>query len=271
MSVDWKVQPKAPKQLSAAQVKSTDSHGCLGPVVWVATCIAVFLLLIATALPFRTHWLVWFSPFVVASVASAGLIDSLRNAKAVKDAAVQNEALARRAIEEGEKVTALALWYYQEAPTKLDSLRSDVAAIDRCIAIARDEFRANAFAPFWDNLEFAFSHIEAFRKHLQELQYDAEGYNSTLRDRKHNFPKYPVPLESVPDLRGVVRELTATVRQGQTNYQFASIWEHRRTREVLIEGFKTFGEAVQHIGASVDQTLKDFERRMHAILNETRR
>ncbi len=42
---------------------------------------------------------------------------------------------------------------------------------------------------------------------------------------------------------------------GQTNFEFANIWEHRRTREVLIAGFHTLGEAVNNLTSVVDSSF----------------
>lgn len=47
---------------------------------------------------------------------------------------------------------------------------------------------------------------------------------------------------------------------GQTNFQFANIWEHRRTREVLIAGFRTLGEAINNLGATIEYSVSDLQR-----------
>lgn len=41
---------------------------------------------------------------------------------------------------------------------------------------------------------------------------------------------------------------------GQTNFEFANIWEHRRTREVLIAGFRTLGEAVNNLATTLENS-----------------
>jgi hypothetical protein len=52
-----------------------------------------------------------------------------------------------------------------------------------------------------------------------------------------------------------VNELRRIVRMGQTNFQFANIWEHRRTREVLIAGFRTLGEAINNLGTTIEYSI----------------
>jgi hypothetical protein len=47
---------------------------------------------------------------------------------------------------------------------------------------------------------------------------------------------------------------------GQTTFQFANIWEHRRTREVMIAGFRTLGDAVNNLGPAVEGSLSGLQQ-----------
>ena len=57
----------------------------------------------------------------------------------------------------------------------------------------------------------------------------------------------------------VLSTLRRIVRMGQTNFQFASIWEDRRTREVLIAGFRTLGEAVNKLGPTIENSVSNLQ------------
>ncbi len=270
MAETYRIAPKQPKVLTAADVRRDGNYGCLGAVTWVCVCIGAFVVLADTGLPARTHWLLWLSPFAAASAAVAALLEFKRDQKAARDVVVKNKELARQVIEEAERATESALRLHRDANRCLEALRSDVAGLTNCVNRAQAEFAANAFAPFWDNVEWAFTWIPSFKQHLEELERGATAYNGILTGREHSCPPYPVSINDIPDLRAAVRSLGSVIRRGQTNFQFASIWEHRRTREVLIEGFKTLGDAVHNIDASVARSLADFERRMSSVLRERR-
>ena len=67
-------------------------------------------------------------------------------------------------------------------------------------------------------------------------------------------------LNSVPDASSVMIQLARVVRLGQTNFEFANIWEHRRTREVLIAGFRTLGDALNTLGATIEHSVSALQQ-----------
>jgi hypothetical protein len=56
-----------------------------------------------------------------------------------------------------------------------------------------------------------------------------------------------------------LKELQRVLRLGQTNFEFATIWEHRKTREVLISGFRNLGEAVSNLGFAVQSAMDELK------------
>jgi hypothetical protein len=76
--------------------------------------------------------------------------------------------------------------------------------------------------------------------------------------------------------------MQATVRKAQRNFQFATIYEQRKTNQILVEGFTSLAEALNemtwHITTSIDNltrsvdgmasTLNDSMRAIHSRLGE---
>jgi len=116
---------------------------------------------------------------------------------------------------------------------------------------AENEFADNAFSPFWDAIEKATVALARFGEVAEELRGNAQQYNDILRNRKHDFPPLPIRPHEIPDPAPAVGELRRLVRMGQTNIDFAHIWEHHKTRNVLVLGFGTLGESIEGIGAEV--------------------
>lgn len=125
---------------------------------------------------------------------------------------------------------------------------------------AEAEYSDNAFAPFWDAVESAVRQLAAFNDKAKQLSKSADEFYSKLDGRKHTFPTFPANTSTIPDPTAVVNELRHIARMGQTNFQFANIWEHRRTREVLIAGFRTLGEAVNNLGATIEYSISDLQQ-----------
>lgn len=125
---------------------------------------------------------------------------------------------------------------------------------------AEIEYKDNAFSPFWDAVENAAQQLAAFNDKANQLSQNAVEYYRKLDGRKHTFPAFPVTTRTIPDASFVLNELRRVVRMGQTNFQFANIWEHRRTREVLIAGFRTLGEVVNNLGATIEYSVSNLQQ-----------
>ena len=120
---------------------------------------------------------------------------------------------------------------------------------------AEQEYKDNAFSPFWDAVENAAQQLAVFNDKAKQISKSADQYYGGLNGRKHTFPSFPANSSNLPNPSSVLNELRRVVRMGQTNFQFANIWEHRRTREVMIAGFRTLGEAVNNLGSTVENAV----------------
>src|ERR1039457_979188 len=83
----------------------------------------------------------------------------------------------------------------------------------------------------------------------------ADDYYKGLNGRSHTFPAFPVNNANLPSPSSVMSEFRRIVRMGQTNFQFANIWTHRRTQKIMIAGFQTLGEAVNNLGSTVENAV----------------
>ncbi|MEW5766262.1 MAG: hypothetical protein AB1797_01375 [bacterium] len=135
----------------------------------------------------------------------------------------------------------------------------NIALMDASVELSRaeSEYHHNAFAPFWDAVENAAQDLNIAQTAIKDLAKNARLYYNILSNRRHTFPTFNVRLESIPDPMPLAEELRRIVRMGQTNFQFATIWEHRRTRECLIAGFRTLGEAINNLDQAIVSSIVD--------------
>jgi hypothetical protein len=136
----------------------------------------------------------------------------------------------------------------QELP---DLLKKSSASLER----AKEEFSSNAFSPYWDCIEHSTRHLATFNNNIQQIRNYADQYYRLLQDKKHNFPTFFPEREIFPDSVPVINELNTVVRPGLTNFQFATIWEHRKTQNILIQGFSTLGDAISSMAASISSSI----------------
>ena len=156
-----------------------------------------------------------------------------------------------------------------------DSSAVTAAELPQCLSRAANllqradqEYKDNAFSPFWDAVENAAQQLSAFNDKAKQLSKLSDTYYSGLNGKRHTFPSFPANSGNIPNPASVINELRRVVRMGQTNFQFANIWEHRRTREVMIAGFRTLGEAVNNLGSTVENAVYGLEQ---SISNDTAR
>jgi hypothetical protein len=149
---------------------------------------------------------------------------------------------------------------YDSSEVTAGELSKHLAQAGGWIRKAEGEFNDNAFGPFWDAVENAAQQMSAFNAKANQLSSAAGKYYGGLNGRTHTFPSFPTNATNLPDPTPALNDLRRVVRMGQTNFQFANIWEHRRTREVMIAGFHTLGEAVNNLGSVVENSLGSLQQ-----------
>ena len=56
------------------------------------------------------------------------------------------------------------------------------------------------------------------------------------------------------------------MRLGETNFQFASILESRKTRKAIVAGFRSLHDAIDDLGYRIEDTLSDLKDSMSSDL-----
>lgn len=139
---------------------------------------------------------------------------------------------------------------YESSKKLVAELRENLDQATNWLQHAESEFRENAFDPFWVAVENGAKNLAGYNSKARTLSENANQYHLKLKDREHTFPVFPIQGKTIPDASFAAREFRRIVRMGQTGPTFAIIEQHRRTREVLIAGFRTLGDAVNNLGAN---------------------
>ncbi|MFZ3208582.1 MAG: hypothetical protein WA140_07080 [Geobacteraceae bacterium] len=124
---------------------------------------------------------------------------------------------------------------------------------------AKIEFDSNAYSPYWDCIEQTTRNLATFNNNIQWIQNNAVQYYNMLTGLNHNFPSFLPERERFPEPEPVIRELNNVVRPGLTNFQFATIWEHRKTQNILIQGFSTLGDAISNMANTISYSISHLQ------------
>ncbi len=68
-------------------------------------------------------------------------------------------------------------------------------------------------------------------------------------------PAFDLGFKVLPDATHVSARLKAIVRQAQKNPHFATIYELRKTNEILVEGFTNLGQALTEVGDRLENSM----------------
>jgi hypothetical protein len=161
--------------------------------------------------------------------------------------------------DEASKTESMAMVAMDKARRSASQLKIHLDNASQDLEHAKREYEHNAYAPFWDAVERAARDFDCYWQALTELKVNADKYYSLLATRTHSFPSLGIDQGSLPEPSPVVHDLKAVLRMGQTNFQFASIWEQRQTREVLIAGFETLGDALRNLEGVIITSVQSLE------------
>lgn len=236
-------------------------------VVGVLFATVLFSVALDRDVPYWLEWILpwnWFGsknrivPLVLSCLVFSFLLDLFVRSIG------KNKKLQKKIDAEEKRKIEAALSMSSKLRDNIRCSRQFVLDISECIQSAkawideaRSEYKNGAFSPFWDAIEKAAAQLGKARSKINSITHNATEYHVALERAVHSFPAFPVSLEDIQDLAGVAQELQQAVRLGQTNFQFSNIWEHRRTRACLIDGFATLGEAVENVGAGISLSIDE--------------
>ena len=112
---------------------------------------------------------------------------------------------------------------------------------------AEIDFADRAFAPFWDSIESAILSVGLLDESIRSTNEHFKEYLALVAEYGEKTPmivmadEWRNTLTGAPDASARVRQL---VRVAHRDFEFASIFEQRKTHRLLVEGFAGLDDAV---------------------------
>lgn len=165
---------------------------------------------------------------------------------------------ARRKVEkEAERDRSIAN-LIEESISLLERVPSHLASADKHLDHAENEFKERAFAPFWDAIERAIRNIGSAKEVIETISRHSRSYEALARESQNpilHFPITPSSLQSVAVIQTIATRLRSVVRNAQSDFQFSTIYEQRKTNAILVAGFQSLSDAVNGIGGQIIDTI----------------
>lgn len=138
-------------------------------------------------------------------------------------------------------------------------LRSAEGYLDK----AEVEFADGAFAPFWDCIENAAKALGRIDEGVHHIKDNSSRYGELIKKYEDTPPGFPLARESVTKL-GVAstsaERMQAIVRKAQRDFQFATIYEQRKTNQILVAGFTNLAQALNDMTWQITASIDDLAR-----------
>lgn len=191
-----------------------------------------------------------------------------KNAQADRERIAAEERSKQLAAAEAERYRLSQIEKANSIASQYSSLQShlepylDVART--CLIEAKGEFEERAFAPFWDAIEGATKSLASFHSTIQQIPSLEAQYSEMRRQIGGNLATLPTLRIPNPDF--ALKQLNDIVRKAQKDFQFSTIYEQRKTNELLRYGFQSLSDALNNISYSMEDTLS----RVHSVLYDHR-
>ncbi len=171
-----------------------------------------------------------------------------------------------------EYIRGIVKTYHQ----RIQKMRENLQAATRALNKAENHFHHTAYSPFWDEIEIAASELGRFSKNVA-------AQSSGLEDYLRRVPRYhgvPQPFPGIPKAHkgksskgpkgtstalaklrkpgnALAKRMSELVYKAQRNFEFANIYEHRKTRKTLVAGFKNLAGVLRGVGDQISNHIEE--------------
>jgi len=169
----------------------------------------------------------------------------------------------RSAVESRERYWAEQLLRTRKRLRRIPALVADAEAH---LKQAELNYAQGAFAPFWDAIENVTYSLAEYCHLLELIGRTAIEYQQAIAEGAVDLPPFPLTTNNLANAQSITRRLTELVRSAQKNFQFAMIFEQRKTNRILVEGFGHLGSALYGISDLISASFSDLSITMNEIL-----
>lgn len=121
---------------------------------------------------------------------------------------------------------------------------------------AEHEFSDRAYAPFWDAVEYAVNQLAAYHDKVTQITSNAKEYATRQARLSFSIQDFSVIEEGgLPDARPTAIRLAAVIREGQKDFEFATIYEQRKAHRLLHAGFGTLAAGIDQMQYAIPDAL----------------
>lgn len=184
-------------------------------------------------------------------VAAFGYSKHLESEKATREARAAHVAAQEMAQSELSRLGGQSIQHFEEMPRSLLTAESSLDQAER-------DFTEGAFAPFWGSIEKTAMQLGYFDNSVRSITSNLKRYTDVEKQCDEHVQPFPLSGKSIQAMAAgntTNDRMKALVRKAQCNFQFASIYEQRRTNTLLVAGFQNLAQAIDGLGDRITSSI----------------
>lgn len=171
-----------------------------------------------------------------------------------RESRLQEEMAELRMARCRESVNSLA----KSIASAFEAAQEHSRSATKLLDAAEIDLADRAFAPFWDSIESAIVSVGMLDESIRSINEHFKQYPALVTEYGEVTPKIVIAeewrntLTGAPDVSARLRQL---VRVAQRDFEFASIFEQRKTHRLLVEGFAGLDDAVAAMTGRLEASI----------------
>ncbi len=125
---------------------------------------------------------------------------------------------------------------------------------------AERDFQERAFAPFWSSVQRAAGELGRYDHSVRMITDKAREHSAIVEKYEGEAPPFPLDLRSAKGIEAAkptTERLSVIVRKAQRDFEFATIYEQRKTNQLLVAGFTNLAQALEGMGRHIASSIED--------------
>ena len=189
--------------------------------------------------------------------------------KAEEEAELQrHEAELQRHKEQQQAYRQQLVVFGEQSMAVFESIPEHLRTAEEHLDQAEVDFAEGVFAPFWDSVEKAARTLGRFDEGVRQISQNSSQYTGLVKKYEADPPKFPLSRQSVVKLTvgtATAERMKAIVRNAQRNFHFATIYEQRKTNQILVAGFTNLAQALDQMTWRITTSIDDLAGSVNAM------
>jgi hypothetical protein len=155
---------------------------------------------------------------------------------------------------------------------KSDLLVNDVipnqkSHLETILSLLKYNFKDNALIPFWDNIESFIKNINSLNESITILDRNKQFYFKIIEETSNNFPKYFPNINKYKEIENLIKKFKNIKYEAFRKFEFASIWEQRKTQKIIALGFLTMKDAIDNMPYELLYSIRKLNSTIENTMN----